>query len=169
MPESRPQRECRDHQRMWRTHCVDRNLEDAWLEAMNALEVFDLVSICEGQVSQRPSSRRSMPHVNLRLKPGLVPVAIIAWDSLSADLSSSFAAVFDVVDSSVTIELTQQVLLRRARPTAEQKLTVRIEARRSRNSPNIDPETSDWFCRTVSSTRELDRFMQARLCPNETT
>ena len=35
-------------EREWRGYSVDINLCDEWLEALNAMEVLELRSICEG-------------------------------------------------------------------------------------------------------------------------
>jgi hypothetical protein len=162
MPQNGPRRPCRDYERAWRNHCVDRNLEDSWLEALNALEAFDLISICEGHISERSRLR---PHINLRLKSALVPVAAEAWDSLSANLAGSLSSIFDAESTSVTVEIKLGICLERGGITARRDLTTRIEARRSRSTPSLDAETSDWFRRTVRSIEKFDRDMVDRFHP----
>ncbi len=163
MPESGPSRQCRDLERPWRNHCVDRSLEDTWLEALNALGAFTLISICEGHTSERSNSPRS-PHINLRLKAELVPLAAEVWDSLSAAVADHLARIFDAGSTSVTIELKLQVRLERGRSATRQDFTARIDARRQRVSSSMDPEISDWFLGALKSIEELDRFILADLC-----
>lgn len=37
-----------EYQRTWRDYQVDKNLADEWLESLNRLSCFELVSVCEG-------------------------------------------------------------------------------------------------------------------------
>jgi gamma-glutamylcyclotransferase len=66
---------CGEGKRLWRTHIVDAGLQDSWLGALNALRVFDLISICEGHPTSGRNTFRSIPHINLRVKPHLLPSA----------------------------------------------------------------------------------------------
>lgn len=163
MPEPRPRRQCRDYERAWRGHCVDQNLADGWLEALNALEAFRLISICEGHASDASHSLRSRPHINLRLKPSLLPTAIASWDSLSSAIAGIEATRFDFGSTSVTVEIKQQVRLEPGGPSLRQDLSARIEARRPRNGPSMDAETFDWFQHAVECVKEFDRFVLDRL------
>jgi hypothetical protein len=36
------------YQRQWKDYQVDKNLSDEWLESLNRLKCFDLISVCEG-------------------------------------------------------------------------------------------------------------------------
>ena len=49
-------RRCRDHEKRWRDFCVDKNLEEDWLERLNSLKAFTLIGICEGHHNQRAGS-----------------------------------------------------------------------------------------------------------------
>lgn len=163
MPEARNRRTARDYERVWRERCVDRNLQDDWLEALNDLQVFDLISICEGHVAADNKSPKSRPHINLRLRSPLAPRAVSIWPTLSADLGHAMLSMFNVQDSSVTLELKQEVRLIRGGPKAHQGLTVRINACFPRSGPDLDPQTSAWFARAVRSIEQLDRLTMARL------
>jgi hypothetical protein len=65
-------RPSRPHERLWVNHTgdvsynVDINLEDAWLESLNALEAFDLRSICEGHPRGTEAQGGAHPHIHLR-------------------------------------------------------------------------------------------------------
>lgn len=56
------QRQPRPHERIWNGRIVDKNLNGIWLERLNALKAFNLISICGGH------EQRRTPHINLRLK-----------------------------------------------------------------------------------------------------
>jgi hypothetical protein len=68
----RPNRKCRPHERLWRDYCVDKHLEDEWLESLNALKSFNLISICEGHLHQNLTNR-AYPNINLRIKDEYLP------------------------------------------------------------------------------------------------
>ena len=163
MPNRIRRRECRDHERVWRDHCVDRNLKDAWLEVLNDLAAFDLKSVCEGHVSERTNNDRARPHINLRLKPLLLPEAVAAWDSVSAALADGMTGMFNAADTWATVELTLQVQLGPGNAVGPHKLWAKIRARRPRVSLEMDSETSDWFRRIVESIKVLDRLFTTQL------
>jgi hypothetical protein len=58
----------RDDQLEWNGRFVDIDLEDQWLESLNDLIHFNLISICEGH-----TDRNRYPHINLRLKAAFLP------------------------------------------------------------------------------------------------
>lgn len=69
-------RACEPGKRLWRTYQVDEGLENDWLYRLNALQVFELTSICQGHESKQRSTLRSYPHVILRFRPQVVSSAI---------------------------------------------------------------------------------------------
>jgi cation transport regulator ChaC len=69
-------RECDPGKRLWRAYQVDEGLENEWLHRLNALQVFELTSICEGHESTQRISLRSSPHIILRLRADVVSSAI---------------------------------------------------------------------------------------------
>ena len=166
MQHSRPRRECRDYERIWRGRCVDRNLEDAWLEALNALAVFDLISICEGHVSEQPNRLRGRPHINLRLKATLLPEVIGAWSSTRKALREITIELFREIEASVTLELKHRIQLGPHEIQDRDDFTVKIQSRQAREGHSIDVGTISWFHYTVSAIEELDRFMSTRLRPS---
>lgn len=68
MPERRrtTRRPCRDHERLWGERYVDKDLKDDWLERLNRLNNFDLISICQGHNGSTRS--RQLPGLNVRVK-----------------------------------------------------------------------------------------------------
>jgi hypothetical protein len=70
LPRRTPRRKCRDYEREWSGFCVDRNLEDDWLERLNRLQAFSLISICEGHCDHRTEPSGKASHIKLRLKEG---------------------------------------------------------------------------------------------------
>ena len=73
----------------WRYYEVDANLKDAWLEELNSLAVFDLVSICEGH---RKSFCKEIypPHVTLDWKLPYEDQSHHFWAELLKHLEDGF-------------------------------------------------------------------------------
>ncbi|MFM8217127.1 MAG: hypothetical protein ACKN82_21130, partial [Pirellula sp.] len=55
---------------------VDEGLENDWLCRLNALQLFELTSICQGHESMQRSAFRSYPHIVLRFRAHVVSEAI---------------------------------------------------------------------------------------------
>ncbi len=159
----RRSRHCREHERLWRDRNVDRNIEDGWLETLNALTALNLISICEGHATSAHNRRRSRPHINLRLKPSLLPQAVRLWGALSSALEANLGSLFAGESTSATVELKLQVQLRRSSSPVRHVLTTRIEARQPRVGVEMDAETSDWFRHTVQSIQRLDSLLYSQL------
>ncbi len=156
MPERGLRRPCRDDERMWRNHCVDRNLDDRWLEALNALHSFTLINICEGHGSRRANSH---PHIYVRLKPAMADVLPDVWIALSADEARRLGNFFDVERSSITVELKLRLHFVRGSRVARRDLVTKIDALQPRSSPTLEPEIPNWFDQTVRGIHELDQFV----------
>ncbi|MDM7921797.1 MAG: hypothetical protein QUS14_05805 [Pyrinomonadaceae bacterium] len=85
---------CLPHERRWRNYCVDRNLKDEWLERLNALKTFDLISICEGHGSGTDEESRRLPHFNLRLKERLAEQLHTVWSSVRSGIGNAVERCF---------------------------------------------------------------------------
>ena len=69
-------RACDPGKRLWPAYQVDEGLENDWLCRLNALQLFELTSICQGHESMQRSAFRSYPHIVLRFRPQVVSEAI---------------------------------------------------------------------------------------------
>lgn len=85
---------CKPHERRWRNFCVDRGLKDAWLERLNKLAVFELISICEGHPDD-PAIRRRFPHINLRVRERYVVEIVENWERLRTDIRARIGDSFN--------------------------------------------------------------------------
>jgi len=168
-------RHCREHERLWRDRCVDRNLEDGWLESLNALTSLELISICEGHATPGHNRLRGRPGINLRLKASLLPQALKLWDTLSSTLEATLRRLFAGESTSAIVELKLEIRLRRSGSGIRHKLTARIEAREPRAVAEMDAETNDWFRNVVRSIQDLDSLLHSELAtgtgrePGQTT
>jgi hypothetical protein len=57
---------CKDYEKPWKNYCVDKGLDDVWLEKLNSLGNFLLINICEGHEKRRGVGEKE-PHIYLRL------------------------------------------------------------------------------------------------------
>ncbi len=157
---ARPKK-CKDYERLWRDRCVDRNLEDDWLERLNNLNALKLIGICEGHHRQRLSSAGRYPHINLRLNEHLLPDVARNWDHLRADILNEVHNLFQAGDTLFNLELKYKLRSGRGRLTYHEDLTLRIRCDQVRGSAEMDPETYDWFGRSVERIEILDRIVAA--------
>ena len=93
--EDRTPVECRPHERRWRNYCVDKSLKDEWLERLNDLEAFDLISICEGHGSNAETEHARLPHFNLRLKSPIAERLDDIWSNVRKDVGSAIDRCFN--------------------------------------------------------------------------
>jgi hypothetical protein len=162
LPRKTPRRKCRDYEREWRGFCVDKNLEDEWLEHLNELKAFDLISICEGHCDRRTEPTRTPPHIKLRLKERLLPGIARLWDEHKMAVLNAANRLFQSGDTYVNLELKFKLRSATGRLNYQEDLIVRIHGRQARATEEINAETHDWFQQGVSRVEELDNLV-ARL------
>jgi hypothetical protein len=156
LPRKTPRRKCRDYEREWNGFCVDRNLEDDWLERLNGLETFSLISICEGHCDRQTEPSRTPPHVKLRLRESLLPRIASRWDEHKMAILSEVNRLFQTGDTYVNLELKFKLRSGTGRLNYQEDLLVRVHSRQARISEELDAETRDWFQQSVSRIEELD-------------
>ena len=96
--------ECRPHERRWRNFCVDRALKDDWLERLNGLKVFDLISICEGHGTAAETELGRLPHFNLRLKSPIAEQLDDIWSSIRTEVGEAIDQCFSNRYTAVNFE-----------------------------------------------------------------
>jgi hypothetical protein len=150
-------RACRDYERVWRDLCVDRGLEDEWLERLNRLETLSLVGICEGHPDQQPGAAGRFPHVHLRLKESLLPGIAGHWEDLRAAMLNEVGKLFQLGDTDVRVELKFWLRAGRGKLVYREDMIVHVRSYRVRESAEMDAETRGWFERAVDRIAEIDR------------
>ena len=151
-----PRRKCRDSEREWRGFCVDRNLEDEWLERLNALRVFDLISICEGHFNRQQEPARTSPHIRLRLKDGFLSGISRHWDEHKMAVVSEVNRLFETGGTSVSLDLRFRLRLATGRLSYREELMVGLNRRQARVSEEIETNAHTWFHQNVGRVEELD-------------
>lgn len=134
---------------------VDRNLQDGWLERLNGLQAFELLSICEGHRNRRAN----FAHINLGLRERFVPTGAAQWDEVRRALANELDRLFPAADTGVDVDLKFTIHRGTQATVCREDLTVRIRRRRARSTDVMDESTRRWFCRTLSGIEDLDRLM----------
>ena len=157
----RLRRECRDYERRWRDTCVDRNLEDEWLERLNDLETLALVGICEGHPDRRAGSSGRYPHIALRLKESLLPGIAGRWGELRVAMLNEIGRLFESGDTDARLELKFRLRAGRGKLVYQEDLTLRLRSLQTRDAEEMDGEAYGWFERSVERVEEIDRVVLA--------
>lgn len=159
LPRKTARRKCRDHEREWRGFCVDRNLEDGWLQRLNDLDTFDLISICEGHCGRQAEPSRTPPHIKLRLKEQFLPEVASRWDEHKMAILGEVNKLFQVGDTYVNLELKFKLRSGTGRLSYQEEMIVRVHGRQARLSEEIDAATCAWFEQSVEQIEALDHFV----------
>ena len=164
---------CSPHEREWRGHCVDMNLEDPWLKSLNALIALDLISICEGHVTGGRGVGSQSPHINLRIKDRVLPNVVQTYDCHSDAIRLLLSKVFNDGCSNVETEFRIRMCLSRRRESIDRDLTVRISATHQRTSTALDDVSRQWFTNSVNRVQTLDsefaKLFSAIILPSNRT
>jgi hypothetical protein len=156
-------RECREYERRWRDTCVDRNLEDEWLERLNDLGALALVGICEGHPDRRAGSSGRYPHITLRLKESLLPGIAGRWGELRVAMLNEIGRLFESGDTDARLELKFRLRAGRGKLVYQEDLTIRLRSVQTRDAGEMDGEAYRWFERSVERVEEIDRVVLAWL------
>jgi hypothetical protein len=159
MTKATPRRACRDHERLWRDLCVDKNLKDDWLERLNRLEAFTLINICEGHADQRPGSPGSYAHISMRLKEWLLPGIARHWEELRGAVLSEMNRLFQVGDTDINMELKFRLRAGRGKLIYQEGLTLRVRSFKKRKRTEMDSQTGNWFEQSITRIEGLDRMV----------
>ena len=152
-----PSKKCRDYERVWRDLCVDRGLQDDWLERLNGLKTLNLVGICEGHPDRSPGAAGRFPHIHLRLKESLLPGIAGHWEDLRAAMLNEVSRLFQLGDTDVRVELKFWLRAGRGKLIYREDLIVHVRSYQLRESATMEGETRAWFERAVDRIAEIDR------------
>jgi hypothetical protein len=145
---------CGRHERIWRGRCVDRNLEDEWLERLNGLHRFELVSICEGHADRRVDDA---PTITLRLRPEAAASLLDAWTALRRVFRRRLAETFAGLPGSARFEI-RETLFADAPENSSRRITATLflGSAKKRTTRAMDRATERWFEDAIERCRALD-------------
>ena len=148
-------RSCREHERIWNSRCVDINFKDEWLEELNNLKAFNLISICEGHIAGRRPFGQS-PHINLRIKDNYKEFILKKAKGVNNKLYQLCQECFN---SSITHYGTDiKFLTRSARTSATKRedFTIRLRSTVPRKTSGTEKSMIKWFEEIISNIKKFD-------------
>jgi hypothetical protein len=148
---------CKDYERPWRDFCVDKNLQDGWLERLNDLETLNLVGICEGHPDRPPGTSGRFPQINLRLKETILPGIADHWRDLRSAMLNEASKLFLLGHTDVRIELRFWLRAGRGKLIYQEDLTMRLRSYQARDAAEMDAETLEWFEQAVDRIAQIDQ------------
>jgi len=149
---------CQAHERLWRGRAVDRNLADSWLEKLNALRSFDLVSICEGHCDARAASVRRRPAIILRPKTALLKLLTERWFALRDAWAAAFDRLWPEGDTIVELEVQHGIVKDEGPAAAGVDIILRITCRRPRSLHDQGTYFNGWFAKAIFALDMLDHL-----------
>ena len=151
-------KDCQAHEKRWRDYCVDKNLDERWLEELNDLATLNLISICEGHCIPHKQSSSKFPHINLKLKDKLLPGFVKDWDTMRPKVLNKVHQFFQKGDTFFNLELRFKLRAGRGRLVYQEELTLKLRCFKARDSENMDTESYLWFEQSVESIKSLDNI-----------
>ena len=139
-----------EYQRPWNGRQVDLNLPDAWLERLNSLHSFVLVSICEGH----HDCNDCFPEILLSARAAAIP-----------RIKSVLVPLRSILDgwtgSECRYRLTCSVGIANIPEEQSYLEMVKLSLRRTvpRLSAGMDPETTAWFESMLRLATTLDQLL----------
>ena len=154
-------KDCQAHEKRWRDFCVDKNLEESWLESLNNLSALNLISICEGHFAGRRNPASKFAHITLKLKEELLPGFVKDWETLRPEVLNEVHRLFQKGDTYFNLELRFKLRAGRGRLVYQEELTLKMRRFHARSSEPMDPECTQWFEGSILSIKALDQIVFA--------
>jgi hypothetical protein len=149
-------KECQAHEKRWRDFCVDKNLQETWLEELNNLKTLNLISICEGHYAHKPHSSSKFPHINLKLKEELLSGFLKDWETLRPGIINEVHNLFQKGDTYFNFELRFKIRTGRGRLVYQEEFVLKMRRFQARATDEMDSDCYRWFEQSVESIQALD-------------
>ncbi|MGD9488044.1 MAG: hypothetical protein AB7W47_08480 [Calditrichaceae bacterium] len=129
---------------------------EKWTQKLSALNHFDLIHICEGQLTYPPTRSSRLPYINLRIKEAHLQ-KVYPWTHDSQNkLSKRLVSLFHPDETCV--ELDMKFVFKNHFPHNRQDVFLKVNYLHPRNSEHLDQRTSDWFDETIGLIERFDQF-----------
>jgi len=155
-----PSVDCRPYERPWRDWAVDRNLDDQWLECLNNLETFSLVSICEGHIDVKPTSVKRRPCIILSPKVAYRRPITKRWYDLKKPLAAEIEKIWPGGDTIVEFEIQHRLVKNDDGLEDIEDIIIRITSERKRDMMILPEWIHHWFRQALLRIEAFDRFMK---------
>lgn len=159
MKEKNSKKECWAYEKNWGNFCVDKNLDDAWLERLNKLKAFRLVGICEGHQNRRTGSTSRYPNVNLKLRDEFIDPVVRRWPDLKTEMLKEAREIFENNEIKTRIEMSHKLRTRKGKIISQDEMKIRMMSNISREEDEMGEEIRTWFSDCVNRIEEIDRIV----------
>ena len=146
---------------------MDRNLDDCWLDRLNNLEVFSLVSICEGHIDVKPPSVRRSPRIALMLKKAYMRPLTEQWYDLKEYLATSIERIWPDEETIIEFEIQHRLVKKYDLVEEIEAIIIRIISERKRDTMLLPEWTNHWFRQALSRIETFDLFMKTLIIINK--
>ena len=153
------QKICKEYERRWRDFCVDKNLEDDWLERLNDLRAFILVGICEGHSDNESLSSKRYPQINFRLRKSLLKGIAADWDHLRIEMLQETGKLLHSDNTNMRLELSFRLRAGQGRLVYHEDLKMNVMCFQERRTEGLEEETRAWFEGLIDQIEEIDRVV----------
>ena len=152
-------KECKEHEKRWRNYCVDKNLDDEWLERLNKLKAFQLVGICEGHIKRHVDAKSSYRNVNLILRDELMVSVVAKWPELKTEILKEAAEILENNATKTRLEIHHRLRARQGKIISQDALKISMLSNQSRDQDELGDEMRIWFEGCVERIEELDQIV----------
>ena len=152
-------KECKEHEKRWKDYCVDKNLDDEWLERLNQLKAFQLMGICEGHIKRQVEAKSSYPNVNLKLRDEFVVSVVEKWPELKTEILKEAAEILEHHATQTRLELYHRLRARKGKIISQDALKISMVSNQSRDQDETGDEMRIWFEGCVKRIEELDQII----------
>lgn len=150
---------CKEYERRWRDFCVDKNLEDDWLERLNKLKAFILVGICEGHSNNPFGSSGRYPHLNFSLRKSLLEGIAEDWEYLRTAMLNETGKLFRSDNTNIRLELSFRLRAGQGKFVYHEDMKMKVMSYQARDTEEMGEETRGWFVALIDQIEEIDRVV----------
>ena len=154
-------RACEPGKRLWRVYQVDEGLENDWLYRLNALQLFELTSICQGHESMQRSAFRSYPHIVLRFRAHLVSEAI-QWIQKGASGEFPLPEHLPLASAgtwSIEHERSLKLIMGASQFRTSDRLLLRATGSVPVRTASDRKHTTEWFSTVIPEIEAYDKLL----------
>ncbi len=154
---------CRQYERPWREFCVDKNLEDDWLERLNNLKVFDLINICEGHPERATHTATRYAHIYLKLKDSHIRGLGKDWETIRPTLLKDVHRLFQDGKILLNLDLNFKIRSDQGRFVYQEGLRLKLRANEASKTVSLDDFVRSWFETCIHCMEILDKILLDQL------
>jgi cation transport regulator ChaC len=158
-------RACDPGKRLWRVYQVDEGLENDWLYRLNALQLFELTSICQGHESMQRSAFRSYPHIVLRFRAHVVSEAI-QWIQKGASGEFPQPERLPLASAgtwSIEHERSLKLIMGASQFRTSDRVLLRATGSVAIRTASDRKHTTEWFTTVIPEIEAYDKLLSGRL------